>query len=872
MKKVKPIRKFWLGLPLILIPIGLRTQQLLVDASRGVGGGFVEVPRASSHKIIHRLKDIGRSTKSPVIVSDCTSPSLLKFESSYLKSRQFLFPVKDFFPYSKTEAWARRQFDLKSGGLKPQLNHFEEDPRVSEALTSGADVTLLECTGNQTVLNRIASPEFSREDVSPVTWKNTGNHLMFIHSELGNSAMTGNRLKTSFFPPIIENLTHTTVAPVGRYLLFRIINPTQEFRLVLNLSALDHRLPPASVVGETRVPINFVGFGSGRVVSGPIKPQVIEGVPYICIDMGMDGLPIPEKRTGLMKLWRTDLPLDFKLLVGMARDISIISNEEYEKFKAPRGIRTIPDDLLNPEFEYSGIYDDGWLSANSYFILAGNTEAEPLVVRGVLPLIDDPSFTTNVTALVDGQEVGRRTISVGEFEYRFPVPTRPGRRRVELRFDRTLTLLNNDTRRPAVLLRCLGFGNSSCASVGESDVVDESRGIWRGDNWYPLEKHNGQSFRWVKNDAEILIAPDVQGEQVAIDLEPGPGLDGHGLKLQALDSDGQLLAEQDIAHRQSMQFKIPAHATDSKAFYTVHLHSVNAGRSVGKDARTLNFRVFRTALQSSAALQKPAPVKPAGPDVVSSEDIVQLGANWNPPEAFGGELFRWVDNDAIISIADANAAAKGISIEVEPGPGVRKKPALLRVLDSTGHQVQTAEITGRQTVIIYPPTGTSKKSEYRLHLEGGGQQIPSDPRVLNFRVFRVYSAQHAAVGNPDITEGAGLKLGAGWYPFEKFTDGTFRWVNNDAQFSVDPGHRQIGAEVQPGPGFSSGKILLKLFDSAGKQVQATEVKGRQTIKLLLPNSNGKQAAYILHVDGGGKKIPSDPRILNFRVFRLKALD
>ena len=33
---------------------------------------------------------------------------------------------------------------------------------------------------------------------------------------------------------------------------------------------------------------------------------------------------------------------------------------------------------------------------------------------------------------------------------------------------------------------------------------------------------------------------------------------------------------------------------------------------------------------------------------------------------------------------------------------------------------------------------------------------------------------------------------------------------------------------------------------------------------------GKPAEFRLHVDGGGKSAPNDPRILNFRVFRLEA--
>jgi hypothetical protein len=276
--------------------------------------------------------------------------------------------------------------------------------------------------------------------------------------------------------------------------------------------------------------------------------------------------------------------------------------------------------------------------------------------------------------------------------------------------------------------------------------------------------------------------------------------------------------------------------------------------------------VFRAALQ--AAVTAPTLAN----DIASSGDVIQLGANWNPLESLGADHFRWVDNDSVIRIADPRTLAKGLVIELEPGPGIRKKPMVLRVLDAGGRQVQAVEVNGRQTVNIFPPSSGNKPAEYRLHADGGGQKIPSDPRILNFRVFKIYSPGHGANKPGDITEGAGLQVGNGWYPVESFTDGTFRWVNNDAEFSVNSRHPRLEVELQPGPGVDFKKMVLKVLDASGRQVQATEVDGRQRVKLLLPGASKGEATYRLHVDGGGKKIPSDPRTLNFRVFKLKTLD
>ena len=859
------LNRMWQALPLLLIPIGLHTQQHYLLMSEGTGAGFAEIPRASGDKLIESLKRLGETINTPFVITDSANASLIKFESAYLRGHQFLTPVKKLFVVG-SENLGNREFDLRSSSSSIQTNKFQENQDVERTVARESDVTLLVSSGNQTVINRHTYPANVDKDVLPVRWKDVSNFLIFIHSDRGQSLFTGNRFLTSLFPVFVEGTTNSSVAPVGRYLLFRVVNPSAQFRLLLNLSALDHSLPPAAIVGESKESLGFTGSGSARAISAPIKPQLIAGVPYICIDMGMDPLPIKEIRKGLMRLWSTDLPLDYKRLVGVARNISIITDEEYQRFIAPAGIGKIPEDFLNQQFEYSGVHEDGWLSNHSYFIFDSKSSLQPLVIRGIVPITHDPSFHTNLIAFVDGHEVGRRNLTIGEFEYRFPVPQRTGRRRVELRFDKTQPLLYNDTRQAAALLQCLSLEIKTCQTQVIPDIVTDGNGIWRGDNWYPLEKQNGNTFRWVKNDAEILVSPNTGGKDLSIDLEPGPSLAGQALKLEARDSNGQVLLTKDVTHRETLRLRLASQLQKAAGLSTISLHSLNGGGAIAGDTRTLNFRVFRAALQ--AAVAKPA----ATNDVIASDDVVQLGANWYPPESFGSDHFRWVDNDAVISISDPRTLAKGLTIDLEPGPGIKKKPMVLRVMDSAGRQVQAMEITGRQLVNVFPPLVAKRPLEYRLHVDGGGQKIGSDPRILNFRVFKIYSAAHGATAGGDITEGSGLQIGKGWYPVESFTDGTFRWVNNDAEFTVATERTQLAMELQPGPGMDFKNMAVKVLDASGRQVQTVEVNGRQTVKLLLPVVKGKDVTYRLHVDGGGKKIPSDPRILNFRVFKLKTLN
>src|SRR5205085_12575952 len=81
---------------------------------------------------------------------------------------------------------------------------------------------------------------------------------------------------------------------------------------------------------------------------------------------------------------------------------------------------------------------------------------------------------------------------------------------------------------------------------------------------------------------------------------------------------------------------------------------------------------------------------------------------------------------------------------------------------------------------------------------------------------------------------------------------------------------QLSIVVEPGPGVGQKGFLLKVFDPSGKQVAASQVQRRSMVKLFVPVSPGKPSEFRLHVDGGGKPAPNDPRILNFRVFQITA--
>jgi hypothetical protein len=128
-----------------------------------------------------------------------------------------------------------------------------------------------------------------------------------------------------------------------------------------------------------------------------------------------------------------------------------------------------------------------------------------------------------------------------------------------------------------------------------------------------------------------------------------------------------------------------------------------------------------------------------GFDIASENTALGLGEGWYGLEHFEGERFRWVNNNAVIMIAAAEDGNARVSMEVEPGPSMGGGPLLLKVLDNFGCEIETLEVHSRQRVEFYLPVHGGQTNTFQLNAEGGGTPVPGDPRLLNFRVFRIDS-------------------------------------------------------------------------------------------------------------------------------------
>jgi hypothetical protein len=287
------------------------------------------------------------------------------------------------------------------------------------------------------------------------------NRLQFIHSKLGNHYYFGDRKLTAFYQ--LENdpmFLGQKFASLGRHLLFQALNPSNQPRVVMELTStlakqFGSELPRPSVENS---PINFVGRGSGRMFSEPFTPSKIDGVAYVSIDIGRDGKQFPSARQGLMLLYGRSIPADQRRITTFGRDISLISEEQYQAIQPPASLQNFPADLGNKNLEYSGIYEDGWISERSFFCLAITPNTKKLIIRGLIPQLgSEKAFSTELTIYLDGKPIAIQQLGLGDFSVEVPVSGLSGRQRVDLEFSKYQRLPGADGRITAGKINFIGF-------------------------------------------------------------------------------------------------------------------------------------------------------------------------------------------------------------------------------------------------------------------------------------------------------------------------------------------------------------------------------------------------------------------------------
>ena len=454
-----------IALPILLMPLAISQYGYVGKSTGEEFGGLNEIPYASALKVNQQFEDIFKkisksADSSSVLVLDTSNTVLAKFQALYTNGASAFFPSRDF--YRGIFSFGKNQEHIEMSNLANQYYSSDAGKNGFDALKIDlmpkGEITYIYPGVNLEIFNRYS--QSNEKEKYFVFEKSPKNRLQFIHSKLGNHYYLGDRKVTAFYQ--LENdpmFPGQKFSSLGRHLLFQAVNPSNQPRVIMELTStvakqFGSELPMPSVENSS---INFVGRGSGRVFSEPFTPSKIDGAAYVSIDMGRDGMQFPSATKGLMLLYGRWIPADQRRITVFGRDISLISEEQYQAIQPPAALKNFPADLADKNLEYSGIYEDGWISEKSFYVLSPSSNSKFIIVTGSVPQIADPYFSTILRLGVNGKEIGSQRLGLGNFEFKVPVTALEPKQRIELTFSKYQTLPGADGRIAPAKINFIGF-------------------------------------------------------------------------------------------------------------------------------------------------------------------------------------------------------------------------------------------------------------------------------------------------------------------------------------------------------------------------------------------------------------------------------
>ncbi|MCK1737101.1 hypothetical protein IVA79_24785 [Bradyrhizobium sp. 138] len=471
----------------------LTDARYVASAWRESSGGGNAIPHGSSDRVLTRLLD-DRSLETCNVTYETPLPPLMKilgaregcartFEArpSFFNGRLDLAlqgsernPLHKLFGITQYTARSLEEIGPKQSALPFAASDVD-----------GKSVTISRLTKeyNKTIPGGAEVDIWSDRDAS-------GNRLTLIDSNLGSYYYLPETGIVSVYAPEQDiYFAGKMFAAAGRYLLFRVNNPSAAARLQLSMTSstfagTERRLPPVKVVGEAAKSIGFLGYGAGRVVSDAVVPIRYDGKFYILLDMAVDAQPLATPRRGLMKLYGQDVPLDYRQMTGLVRRIRLVDAND-KLLQPPSRLEHFPADLANDALQFSGMYEDGWLGDQGFFVLSSET-AKYVRMRGQFQRgvgLDDVDLTLSV----DGGGSVTKHLEAGSFELWLPV--KAGASRIQFKFSNIGRLPPGDARPAVALLTSLSMEDgmavgqhavSAFASAGSA--VMASDGIY-ADGW-----------------------------------------------------------------------------------------------------------------------------------------------------------------------------------------------------------------------------------------------------------------------------------------------------------------------------------------------------------------------------------------------------
>lgn len=122
-----------------------------------------------------------------------------------------------------------------------------------------------------------------------------------------------------------------------------------------------------------------------------------------------------------------------------------------------------------------------------------------------------------------------------------------------------------------------------------ADIVHAGQNVKVGTGWYPLETFKGETFRWAGPEASFELEKRDGPVEVALEVEPGPGVSLKPFKIKTFLND-KPLGEAEVKTRQRLIVTCPAGGVG-----LLRIKVDGGGEAAPNDPRIMNFRAFSAA-------------------------------------------------------------------------------------------------------------------------------------------------------------------------------------------------------------------------------------------------------------------------------------
>lgn len=454
----------------VFLALNARTLQYYTLASTGESDrGFSEVYQGSKENVHEEVKALLMKTdidESPLI-STSFNLGLLKAEAIATRGNALFFASHDVFENIRLGSELK---DFPSGYLEQSISTpwgINQFLQPKAYLLKDTSLKYLISNDQSSAINRMSMPKFSGSRRYQIQG-NPSNMLIFVSSSQGQSYSNfGTSVSSSsiFQPELNPMQPKAFMQGIGKNLLFEIVNPSDKPVLVFSgtntvIPQYEREFLPTYVYsnGLSRLPL--VGRGSMRV-QVPLTNMIrINGRSYFQVHVDSNLSKFPSTNSLVSGLYGRNIQFDNRRLSMFLTDISVVDQGKLANISAPMSISRFPKDLGDSRLIYSGVYEDGWISANSYFYLSDKTSSS-ITIEGSIPMLDgDSSFETMLTLSIDDKQLMTKKLGVGEFSLSMPWISDPkliAKKRVSIEFSKERKLPSPDGRPIAAQISFVGF-------------------------------------------------------------------------------------------------------------------------------------------------------------------------------------------------------------------------------------------------------------------------------------------------------------------------------------------------------------------------------------------------------------------------------